>query len=133
AISSRALADNAAQDADTTGTDGQLLRQTAMPFNVAGTEDRWVVVTSVPVATLAAAVNEGRNTIIALSVVCVILACGILFALVRAMAGGPLGAMSRTVTTMAEGNYDVTVPGTERVDEVGTLARAVEVFRENGK
>ncbi len=133
AVVSSALADNIAIDADTTGADGVAMRQTAMPFNVAGTQDRWVVVASVPVATLAAAVTEGRNTILALSAACVLVACAILFLLVRAMVGGPLGAMSRTVTTMAEGNYDVTVPGTARIDEMGTLARAVEVFRENGK
>ncbi|WP_423066020.1 methyl-accepting chemotaxis protein [Devosia sp. CN2-171] len=133
AVFTSALADNVATDAGTTGADGTALRQTAMPFNVAGTEDRWVVVASVPVATLEAAVTEGRNTILALSAICVLVACGILFLLIRAFVGGPLGAMSRTVTTMAEGNYDVTVAGTARVDEMGSLARAVEVFRQNGK
>ena len=86
-----------------------------------------------PLATLQAAVNEGRTTIIVLSAICVLVACAILFGLIRQLVGGPLGAMARTVKVMAEGDYSVTVPGTERVDEVGTLARAVEVFRENGK
>jgi methyl-accepting chemotaxis protein len=128
-----ALADNAAQEADNAGADGVAVRQTAVPFSVGGTEDRWVVVTSVPLATLQAAVNEGRTTIIVLSAICVLAACAILFGLIRQLVGGPLGAMGRTVKVMAEGDYSVTVPGTGRVDEVGTLARAVEVFRENGK
>jgi methyl-accepting chemotaxis protein len=127
-IVSAALADNAAKEADNAE-----MRQTAAPFSVGGTEDRWVVVTSVPLATLQAAVNEGRTTIIALSAICVLAACAILFGLIRQLVGGPLGAMSRTVKVMAEGDYSVTVPGTGRVDEVGTLARAVEVFRENGR
>jgi len=121
-IVTAALADNAAKEADTAE-----MRQTAAPFSVGGTEDRWVVVTSVPLATLQAAVNEGRTTIIVLA------ACAILFGLIRQLVGGPLGAMSRTVKVMAEGDYSVTVPGTGRVDEVGTLARAVEVFGENGR
>jgi methyl-accepting chemotaxis protein len=128
-----ALSEATEKVADTTGADGVLMRQTALPFSVGGTEDRWVVIASVPVATLEAAVTEGRNTIIALSVICVIVACAILFGLIRWMVGGPLGAMSKAVTTMAEGNYEVAVPGIGRVDEVGTLARAMEVFRENGK
>lgn len=131
-IVAAALADNASKDADSTGADGDAVRQTAFPFSVGGTEDRWVVVSSVPLVTLQAAVVEGRTTIIVLSALCVLVACGILFGLIRQLVGGPLGAMSRTVKTMADGDYAVTVPGTARVDEVGTLARAVEVFRENG-
>jgi len=127
-IVTAALADNTAKEADSAE-----VRQTAAPFSVGGTEDRWVVVTSVPLATLQAAVNEGRTTIIVLSALCVLVACAILFGLIRQLVGGPLGAMGRTVKVMAEGDYSVTVPGTSRVDEVGTLARAVEVFRENGK
>jgi methyl-accepting chemotaxis protein len=128
AIVTAALADNTAKEADNAE-----IRQTAAPFSVGGTEDRWVVVTSVPLATLQAAVNEGRTTIIALSAICVLVACAILFGLIRQLVGGPLGAMGRTVKVMAEGDYSVSVPGTGRVDEVGTLARAVEVFRENGR
>jgi len=127
-IVTAALADNTAKEADNAD-----VRQTAAPFSVGGTEDRWVVVTSVPLATLQAAVNEGRTTIILLSAICVLAACAILFGLIRQLVGGPLGAMGRTVKVMAEGDYSVAVPGTGRVDEVGTLARAVEVFRENGK
>ena len=33
---------------------------------------------------------------------------------------------------MAEGNLEVEVKGAERGDEVGAMARSVEVFRENG-
>ena len=33
---------------------------------------------------------------------------------------------------LAEGDLDVEVRGAERTDEIGDMARAVEVFRENG-
>jgi methyl-accepting chemotaxis protein len=111
------------------GVDMQAIAQT---INVGGTEDRWVVISYVPVSTLQAAVNEAVWTIVILAALCVLVACGILFGLIRQMVGRPLGAMGATVETMAGGNYEVTVPGTARVDEMGTLARAVEVFRENG-
>ena len=84
AIVKATLAEGQARTSDATG-EGELLRQTARPFSVGGTEDRWVVVASVPVATLEAAVTEGRNTIIALSAICVLVACGILFLLIRSM------------------------------------------------
>jgi len=132
AIFKAALADDAAKNGEAT-EEGVALRQRALPFSVGGADDHWVVITSVPAATLDAAVVEGRNTILALSALCVLAACAMLFGLVRLLVGGPLGTMSRTVSTMAGGDYSVAVTGTTRADEVGTLARAMEVFRENGR
>jgi methyl-accepting chemotaxis protein len=131
ALVTAALANGNAQG-DATDASGVLMRSIALPINIGGTEDRWVVVSHVPVATLQAAVNEARLTIAALAALCVLAACGILFVLIRQLVGRPLGAMASTVETMAGGDYEVEVPGTSRVDEIGTLARAVEVFRENG-
>ncbi|AKR57739.1 Methyl-accepting chemotaxis protein I (serine chemoreceptor protein) [Devosia sp. H5989] len=86
----------------------------------------------VPAATLSAAVNEARWTIVALSALCVLAAAAIVFGLMKVLVGKPLNRLGDTVEVMAAGNYEVTVPGTERIDEIGTLSRAVEVFRENG-
>jgi methyl-accepting chemotaxis protein len=127
-----ALKADAAQEVTTTGAGGEAVRLMAVPFD-AGTADRWVAISSVPVATLEASVIEGRTTIIALAAICVLVAGIILFGLIRQLVGGPLGRMSKTVTVMADGNYDVTVTDTGRTDEVGTLARAMEVFRQNGQ
>ncbi len=38
-------------------------------------------------------------------------------------------ALTRTMKTLAGGGTDVTVPGLTRTDEIGAMARAVEVFR----
>jgi len=43
----------------------------------------------------------------------------------------PINAMTQTMGEMANGNHDVTVLGTQRGDEVGQMAEAVEVFRRN--
>jgi methyl-accepting chemotaxis protein len=117
---------------DATDPDGTVLRSIAVPFKVGATEDQWVVVTSVPVATLEAALNQAQMMIIGLAVICVLIAGAILFALIRQMVGRPLGNLGKTVTVMSEGKYDIDVTGQNRADEVGTLARAVEVFRQNG-
>jgi methyl-accepting chemotaxis protein len=131
-IFTAALDGDTHEEAAAIGADGAPVRMIAVPFS-AGTADRWVAVSSVPVATLEAAVVEGRTTIIALTAICVLIACGLLFALIRHLVGGPLGRMSKTVSVMADGDYSVTVSDTGRTDEVGTLARAMEVFRENGQ
>ena len=44
----------------------------------------------------------------------------------------PVPKLAQTMKDVAQGNYDVDVPFTERGSEVGEMARAVEVFRENG-
>jgi methyl-accepting chemotaxis protein len=68
-----------------------------------------------------------------LAALCVLVAALILFVLIRQLVGKPLGEMGKTVTAMSQGDYEVEVSGTRRTDEIGTLARAIEVFRDNGK
>lgn len=42
----------------------------------------------------------------------------------------PIGALTDTMAALASGRNDVSVPGTERVDELGNMARAVLIFRD---
>ncbi|SBW07465.1 Pmethyl-accepting chemotaxis receptor/sensory transducer [uncultured Alphaproteobacteria bacterium] len=42
---------------------------------------------------------------------------------------GPVNALTRTTAALAGGDLDVAVAGTERHDEVGAMARALEVFK----
>ncbi|SEN72319.1 methyl-accepting chemotaxis protein [Sphingomonas gellani] len=44
----------------------------------------------------------------------------------------PLDSMRGAMEQLARGNHDVAVPGTDRHDEIGTMARSVAVFREAG-
>ncbi len=50
--------------------------------------------------------------------------------LIRAVTG-PMAAMTRTMHKLAEGDTEVSIPGTGRRDEIGAMAEAVEVFRQN--
>ncbi|WP_374764826.1 methyl-accepting chemotaxis protein [Yunchengibacter salinarum] len=43
----------------------------------------------------------------------------------------PVNALTRTMTVLADGNLDAEVPHSDRVDEIGEMARAVQVFKEN--
>jgi methyl-accepting chemotaxis protein len=51
--------------------------------------------------------------------------------LVRSRVIAPLTAMQSVMQSLAGGNHEVEVTGTERQDEIGGMARALEVFREN--
>ncbi len=56
------------------------------------------------------------------------------FALAMLIAGGivkPLDAITRVMTRLADGDTEAHVPGLDRDDEIGRMARAVEVFKEN--
>ncbi|WP_052025233.1 methyl-accepting chemotaxis protein [Asticcacaulis sp. AC402] len=45
---------------------------------------------------------------------------------------GTIGRLSTVMTKLANDDFDVTVPGANRRDEVGAMARSVEVFKQNG-
>jgi methyl-accepting chemotaxis protein len=57
------------------------------------------------------------------------LAAGGCLALTRRMFK-PLASMCRVMDELAQGRHDLGVPGTERLDEIGTMAKAVLVFRD---
>ncbi|MFD2234396.1 methyl-accepting chemotaxis protein [Phaeospirillum tilakii] len=44
----------------------------------------------------------------------------------------PILALDGVMRRLADNDFSVTVPGADRPDEIGDMARAVEVFRENG-
>jgi methyl-accepting chemotaxis protein len=56
---------------------------------------------------------------------------GLLYAVLRRIAIRPLVAMTAVTTDLAEGRLDVTVHGAARRDELGALARSLEVFRQH--
>ncbi|HYH37288.1 MAG TPA: methyl-accepting chemotaxis protein [Azospirillum sp.] len=51
---------------------------------------------------------------------------------ITAQVNRPIRGMTDTMGVLAEGRFDVEVPGTERRDEIGLMARAVEVFKQHG-
>ncbi|MFA5950519.1 MAG: methyl-accepting chemotaxis protein [Hyphomicrobium sp.] len=54
---------------------------------------------------------------------------GLVFARVRVLL--PLGSMTDAMGVLASGNTAITIPGVGRADEVGKMANAVQVFKDN--
>lgn len=74
----------------------------------------------------------------ALMVVMVAAAVGIALALIAALlisqvVGKPINALAGQMRLLADGEFETEVHGIDRSDEVGEMARAVEIFRANGK
>ncbi|MCR6497519.1 methyl-accepting chemotaxis protein [Shinella sp. CPCC 101442] len=79
---------------------------------------------------------EATRTTILTTVLAVIIGLAVMlvagFFAVRAWIARPLNALAGTMTTLANGDLDVAIAETERRDEVGSMARAVQVFKDNG-
>jgi methyl-accepting chemotaxis protein len=65
-------------------------------------------------------------------IVSVVIALGLCLYLLRGVVR-PIARMTHTMNTLAAGNLDVQVPSRSRRDEIGHMARAVEVFRDNAR
>jgi len=101
------------------------------PLQFDGVSDQWTMIMQVPSATIYAGVDNMRNMAVG--------AAAVLLALVLALVWFGSGLIARPIRRMtgimgelAEGRYEIEVPDREGRDEIGAMARAVEVFRENG-
>jgi methyl-accepting chemotaxis protein len=83
-----------------------------------------------------AALGETTQATILTTILCVVVGLAVIliagFFAVRAWISRPLNTLSATMTTLAGGDLDIAIAETGRRDEVGGMARAVQVFKDNG-
>lgn len=74
---------------------------------------------------------ERRETILwfAVSVLLFLIAAGVTLLLVRRLVAQPLRDIERAMTRLANGEAEGATPHMDRMDDVGRMARAIEVFR----
>ncbi|EME70898.1 methyl-accepting chemotaxis protein [Paramagnetospirillum caucaseum] len=75
--------------------------------------------------------QSARTTMMVSIAVLTVLLGGIALLITRSITG-PLGGLRAVMERMAGGDYGIEVPARQRADEVGDMARTVEVFKENG-
>lgn len=92
----------------------------------------WAGVAVMATDEVLAPVTNMRNMmlLIGAALLVVVAAAGLLFS--RTITR-PISRLTDTMKLVADGNLDVTVPAGDRTDELGAMAKAVEVFRENGR
>lgn len=76
-------------------------------------------------------IANGRLVLITIGLFSIIVAAFIGFFVVNNGLAGPLTRISATIRTLADGDTNVDIPDTDRRDEIGDIASAVAVFREN--
>jgi len=91
----------------------------------------WAAVAVMASDEVLAPVTSMRNMMLMIGagLLAVVAALGLLFS--RTITK-PITRLTQTMQALAEGDLDVEVRGARRTDELGAMARAVEVFRENG-
>lgn len=111
-----------------TGFRGRPVYSTYRPFEFMGTT--WALMTDINTENALETVTKLRNSILIAIVAGIALfsLIGILFA--RGITGR-LNALKNAMTELAGGNRAATIPHTALTDEVGDMARAVEVFKQN--
>ena len=119
------------ETAEGTSTDyrGDTMVVRAKPVAVGDTV--WAVVAVQPEHEVFAAVDEMRNLTLMVGGVLLAIAAAVGALFARSLTK-PISRLTSTMEALAEGDLDVDVRATERQDEIGAMARAVEVFRENG-
>ena len=75
--------------------------------------------------------SDTSTLLIEASVLGLIVAIGLLGWIVLYAIARPISAMTGAMDRLANGDLSVTVTGTERKDEVGALARSLQVFKDN--
>jgi len=74
--------------------------------------------------------QSGIRIMLAMAVLALVLGLSIALVLVRSITG-PVIAMTKTMDRLAEGDRAVSIPGVGRKDEIGVMADAVQIFKDN--
>lgn len=109
---------------------GELAIESAEPFSFEGVN--WAIISEEGQDEAYAPVAEMLNTMLMLGAGLLAVAAAIAFFLSRSITK-PLVSLNKTMVSLAEGDLEVEVVGTERNDELGKMAKSVEVFKESGK
>jgi methyl-accepting chemotaxis protein len=112
-----------------TGYRGMPMLTTVVPIEFQGV--RWALVSTIAEAEAMAPVTGMGNVILMVGAALLIGAAIIGYLASRSIAR-PIGKLTDTMRVLAEGDLSVEVEGGARKDELGEMARAVGVFRENG-
>jgi methyl-accepting chemotaxis protein len=102
----------------------------AMAAPVEFADTKWTIVATQSEAEVVAPIASMRNVMLAVGGGLLLVAAALAFLFSRSIAR-PITRLTSTMKSLAGGNLEVEIPGAGRHDEIGDMAQAVEVFREN--
>ncbi len=92
---------------------------------------RWAILAEVDEAEIMAPINDMKMFAV-LSILGVLLGVLLVALFISRKLSKPITRMSEAMEELAKDNFDVEIPGIDRVDEIGQMAISVQVFKENG-
>jgi len=92
----------------------------------------WYVGTSLDKSLAYTALAQSRWTSFIAAVIATALAVLVIFAVFQKLVASPMRRMTGNMTQLADGNYDTEIDYEDRQDDIGEMARAIAVFRQNG-
>ncbi len=98
------------------------------PISFVGPAEVWTLMIEVPMVTVLAEARELIYTMIAILAAALVIGA-IIFAVVGGRIAKPIIGLAKVTGAVAEGNFSAQVIGAERGDEIGELARSVEVLK----
>ncbi len=109
--------------------DGVATRRVIRPIAFEGLNTTWALVLDVPEATIAAPARRMAWQLVIGGMVIVAAVLASLFYAAGGIIGRPMAKLSGAVDRLAKGD-DCAIPELGRQDEIGTMARAADVFRQ---
>ncbi|MGQ9365449.1 methyl-accepting chemotaxis protein [Azospirillum sp. ST 5-10] len=113
-----------------TAPDGREILRVLAPVSFPAVGERWTLMVEVPRDAVMAAAGRTRLLLLGVSGLGVLVLCLGLWAAARSVAR-PIGVLTATLSRLAEGDLTSAVEGTHRGDEVGAMARAVDVLKQH--
>ncbi|MEO5804898.1 methyl-accepting chemotaxis protein [Devosia sp.] len=101
----------------------------AVPLSFEG--HNWALIATTTKAEAFQPLTDMRNLILVIAGVVLALGAALGYLVSRSIAR-PISRMTETMRVLADGDLSAEIPGASRTDELGDMAKAVEVFRENG-
>ena len=112
----------------TTDYRGQRMIATAMPVEFNGA--KWAMVTTMSEDEAFAPITDMRNMMLGIAAVLLLAVAAIGFLFSRTITK-PISRLTDTMDKLAQGQLETEVVGANRSDELGAMAKAVEVFKQN--
>ncbi|MGJ8528906.1 methyl-accepting chemotaxis protein [Maritalea sp.] len=93
---------------------------------------KWFVGTSLDQSIAYAELSNSRWTSLIATIIATALTVLVIFAVFQKLVARPMQRMTGNMSQLAKGDYDVEIDYEDRQDDIGEMARAIEVFRQNG-
>jgi methyl-accepting chemotaxis protein len=103
-----------------------------VPIHFAAADQSWSFLVSVPESSILAEVNHLTRWTVGIGILCLIIGGIVAWRLGHGISQ-PARSLTEAMASLARGLWHTSVPHTDNADEIGHMARAVVVFRENGQ